>query len=250
MKKCPHCAEEIQDDAKICRFCNRSVVARGPTARNLLILGAIIFVIFVLVTLSNNIGKSIDSTVAAMKPSSSAPAASTTPASNDPVAAVKNGVLQLDTSVTIGNAFDHYKYFPVCRWRTLQAENGRTVVQVDGAVDFQRLTAEDVAEFLAKYYQELGFPKPASDLTQEAEKMLASARRAIAGVHILVEFAITQDGSFTYRTTSVQAIKPDKTLSPELVKTQEDSEKLLTAIYDNRLPDVVLSAVLAGSMAQ
>lgn len=30
MKQCPHCAEEVQDAAKVCKHCGRALVSRAP----------------------------------------------------------------------------------------------------------------------------------------------------------------------------------------------------------------------------
>ena len=53
----------------------------------------------------------------------------------DSVSMVKKGTLDFDKSITIGQAFDKYKYFKKIEWKEFVTDNGRKVVQVEGIVD-------------------------------------------------------------------------------------------------------------------
>ena len=45
---------------------------------------------------------------------------------------VKNGTLNFDNSITIGEAFDRYSYFSSTNWKDFETSNGRQVVEVEG----------------------------------------------------------------------------------------------------------------------
>lgn len=51
------------------------------------------------------------------------------------VALVKHGILEFDKSLTIGQAFDNYKYFKNTKWELITTNNGKKVVQVTGSFD-------------------------------------------------------------------------------------------------------------------
>lgn len=53
----------------------------------------------------------------------------------DPTGSVKNGVLEFDTSVTVGQALDGYDYFKSTSWETFETSQGRTVVEFNGVMD-------------------------------------------------------------------------------------------------------------------
>jgi hypothetical protein len=50
MKKCPFCAEQIQDEARICRFCNRDLTGKAHHKLvSALMVGALLFLLFIFI---------------------------------------------------------------------------------------------------------------------------------------------------------------------------------------------------------
>lgn len=53
----------------------------------------------------------------------------------DPIKIVKEGTLTFDNTVTVGNAFDNYRYFRNKSWTTFEGEQKRKVVEFEGVFD-------------------------------------------------------------------------------------------------------------------
>lgn len=52
MKKCPFCAEQIQDEARICRFCNRDLTGKAHHKLvSALMVGALLFLLFIFIVI-------------------------------------------------------------------------------------------------------------------------------------------------------------------------------------------------------
>jgi len=45
---------------------------------------------------------------------------------------VKDGTLNFDNSITVGEAFDKYSYFTSTSWKNFETSNGRKIVEVTG----------------------------------------------------------------------------------------------------------------------
>ena len=51
------------------------------------------------------------------------------------VALVKGGTLDIDKSLTVGQAVDNYKFFKKVKWEAIKTDNGKRLVQVNADID-------------------------------------------------------------------------------------------------------------------
>jgi len=57
---------------------------------------------------------------------------------NSPIDSVKNGVLELDKSTTVGKAFDNYSCFKKTSWSEIKTKQGQVVVEFNGILDLTK----------------------------------------------------------------------------------------------------------------
>ena len=125
------------------------------------------------------------------------------------VAFVKNGILEFDKSITVGEAFDNYKYFKNVKWEAFTSENGRRVVQVTGELDIDRMPT-------------LSFLK----------------NEGIKKIYAIFQFVINRDGeSFKFHTLGFKLVLNDGTVKTASAKDMGmnifDLYEVLQEIYNN-----------------
>ena len=81
------------------------------------------------------------------------------------VLAVKKGTLEFDRSRTIGNAFDTYTYFEKTLWKELSSHTGKKVVQVEGLVDIDFLSLDEMCKNILKSIKIIAHFNVSQDMT-------------------------------------------------------------------------------------
>lgn len=122
------------------------------------------------------------------------------------VSTVKDGTLNFDNSITVGEAFDKYSYFLDTDWTDFKTSNGRKIVQVTG-------------EFNDDYIKKMGW-------TKQFEK-----------ASLIVQFKINKDETFEIAAIDLEATSlKGKTKKVDLGQgiSQRQLNNMLKELYNDR----------------
>ncbi len=108
---------------------------------------------------------------------------------NSHIDTVRNGVLDLDKSTTVGKAFDNYSYFKKTSWSEFETKQGKIVVQFEGILDFDKLAS--------------GFDKSIHDKWIYDKYINYKNTIEQTNPSIIVQFIINKDDTFNINYTGI-----------------------------------------------
>ena len=80
------------------------------------------------------------------------------------IESVKQGTLDFDESVTVGDALDGYEFFAETAWETFEDPQGREIVEFNGVIDLNAFIGQ---EFIRSFIFGMPLPSSTEPLTQE-----------------------------------------------------------------------------------
>ena len=129
------------------------------------------------------------------------------------VDSVKDSTLDFDKSITVGQAFDNYKYFSDTKWEEFKTNNGRQIVEFTGT-------------FNDKYLDYLN--------NQFKKAIKKHPEKAINKAELVVQFIINKDGTFNVFASAFKTFYNDKK-KRKYTYTISSINGLLSRIYNNKI---------------
>lgn len=144
----------------------------------------------------------------------------TTGCSRNPESVVKEGSLQLDSSVTVGDALDGYEYFGDTEWDSFEDSQKRRIVEFHGMLDFDL--------FAGSEFQ--GTQLTAEEVEKAKDKLGDMAIRYEA------QFYVSKDGeSFQLKYSGVHMSGTNKETGEKMEEDMADDEYVMIQhIYANQ----------------
>ncbi|TLU83196.1 MAG: hypothetical protein FDX30_09065 [Chlorobium sp.] len=136
-----------------------------------------------------------------------------TPIIDKDVSIIKDGVLKFDNTLTVGQAFDNYKYFNKVQWNSSKSENGRRIVTVIANIDLDKANNS-------------------TDSDNTSDNHLSNIKH----IQFKQEFIINVDNTFNAGWYGVIGeIKDGTEVYPEKKSLSYRNIALLKKIYDNEV---------------
>ncbi len=133
---------------------------------------------------------------------------------------VKNGTLTIDSDVTVGDAFEGYKYFKTRKWKFFKDSQKRQVVEFNGVYDYDKFIGTTVCTGL-----EFTPNMTRATTVQLTANMVNKTRKSLEDIKstYVIQFTISKDNkSFQARYSGIEITR----ITSKIPNLSEDIQKV------------------------